>query len=585
MKLKLIIAGLITVCSVIFVGCESRNNKEMNFSDLISGNNDIILSAHKAPYKDNVNDQQYKYLVDAHIDMLEWEYSGAFHNDPDTIKQTLDMCNKYGLKITICDSDFKNLSSASDERIRTLVNRYKSYDCVRGYHIADEPSNANQYARVVKIIKEEDPNCIPQLNFLPLGALGDKSKMEDYISCVGSENICYLSYDEYPFGNAEGSIPQMFTNMNVVREIALKYGVNTALYIQSVGYINAYRKPTVSETRYHMSSALAYGYKNLKFYTWCTTPYNPDKYTDAIIGHDLLKSDTYDGICAINSGIKKVSRVLGNLDAIEIYHSGRVDSGTVMLGNDWYVRKTDNSDFIVSLMKDRNTGRNYLMFVNKDFKSDKTLKVEITGVKSISDITEGTISNAEFTGSSLSMNLKAGGFRLFVLGKDDNLEKNVDYADSADNYAINKPVYASSSKGDGGMYACKANDGIQTSVSESKGWVLDRKGKDEESWIMFDLLREVDINSVSFYPFGTLEEHFKLFFPKSFRIECGNDGITWETVLDVKDSGFTKNEKLSYYFDTIKTRFIRIYIYALEDNDNPKAAFAEIEIKYEEEKQ
>ena len=116
-------------------------------------------------------------------------------------------------------------------------------------------------------MSREHPGCIVQLNLLPTFALEDpRGHVEDWINAAGVDNLRYLSYDQYPFGLEEGSIPQMFPNMDFIREIGLKYGVDTALYIQSVGVVNGFRRPAVSETRYHTSAALAYGYKTKIFY-------------------------------------------------------------------------------------------------------------------------------------------------------------------------------------------------------------------------------------------------------------------------------------------------------------------------------
>ena len=39
-----------------------------------------------------------------------------------------------------------------------------------------------------------------------------------------------------------------------------------------------------------------------------------------------------------------------------------------MLEPGWYLESTDNSDFLVSLMVDRDNGTNYFMVVNKNFR-------------------------------------------------------------------------------------------------------------------------------------------------------------------------------------------------------------------------
>lgn len=273
-------------------------------------------------------EKQFDYLAQANIDLLEYGTDPIF-TAPETIEAVLRLATEKGLKITVADRDFVNWEKKTDDEIRELVRRYKDYECVAGYFIQDEPGNANPLGRVARIMSEEDPGCIVQMNMLPMVALADaRGHAEDWINAAGRENLQYLSYDHYPFSLQAGSVPQMFANMDLVRETGLKYNVKTALYIQSIGVVNGFRRPTVAETRYHTSAALAYGFKNLKYFTWITPVNRSEDFTTAIIRPDGEKSDTYDGIAAINKNIKKVSKVLGRLDAVEIYHSGRKDQST-----------------------------------------------------------------------------------------------------------------------------------------------------------------------------------------------------------------------------------------------------------------
>ena len=105
----------------------------------------------------------------------------------------------------------------------------------------------------------------------------------------------------------------MFGNMNFVREVGLKYNVDTALYIQSVGVLDKFRRTNANEIRYHTSAALAYGYKNLKYFTWITPVERGEDFTLAIISPEGEKTDLFDGVAQINRDIKKVSSILESL--------------------------------------------------------------------------------------------------------------------------------------------------------------------------------------------------------------------------------------------------------------------------------
>ena len=573
-------------------------DKDLSFESLISGDGDVLLTAHKAPSDDGitgVNDEQYGYLKQGHIDLLEWDLQD-YHEKEDCIAKTLEMCEKYGIGILICDSTWRRFTSLPDEGIISAFEKYKDYACVWGYHVIDEPSDANQYARIVQLMQQVKPGAIAQINFFPIGALADvPAQMEDFLSVVGKGNLSYLSYDQYPFSPEPNSVPQMFNNMDVVRNLGLKYDVDTALYIQAVGSTYyGYRQPTPAEIRYHMSAALAYGYKNLKFYTRCTTPYNPDKYFDAIIGHDGKPSENFEGVCENNADVKKVSRILGNLDAMVIYHNGRNDASTDMLPSDWYVQATDKSDFMVSLMVDRNTGRNYLMFVNKDFQNDSELSVKLNGVNGLYDITGGTLEAADINDGILKMKLKAGGFALYALNSKDNLLGQPTYdIDTGENinYALGKPIYASDSVGYDGMYACKANDGICTSTGTSRGWMFQKmkslREKEKEAWLAVDMLRPVSVHQVSIYPYSLHPaEHKGDYFPKDFTVQYSADGVTWQDALKVENYEYNSDngDAAVFEFESVEARYLRLYFNSLYTTTITSAkkdvvAISEIEIR------
>lgn len=561
---------LIASC-ILLVSCRKQPKDEPVIKGY--GEGDIVISVFWPPMKGYATEEQFDLLVEAGIDLLEWGTDPIFSND-ETIAETLRLCNEKGLKITICDEDFKNILKMQDNEIVELVKRYKDNECVVGFYMKDEPLNANPYGRVARIMTDMMPRCITQLNMYPMNALPDaKAHAEDWINAAGRENLRYLSFDQYPFGLQPGSVPQMFPNMDLVWRTGLKYDVDTALYIQSIGVIGSFRRPTVSETRYHTSAALAYGFKNLKYFTWFTPTERSEEFTNAIVTPDGQKSDTFDGIAQINSDIKKVSKILGNLDALEIYHNGRVDAATTMLQPGWYIENTDKKDFLVSLMVDRNDGRNYIMVVNKNFKDDVTLNLKVNGVSNLTDITSGTEEAVTITDTTFDCSLVAGGFRLYRLEEGVSLQK--EYVDASDtNLAFDKPVMSTSSIGENGYYTSKAVDGIRVFSNASKGWKYEGKGG-EEVYITVDLKRPVDINRVDIYPAGK-DDKYGEYFPRKFTILYSNDGKNFKEL--VKDT-YEAEKTFSYKFDVVKARYVKIRVDELVATQTRiYAEIAEIEI-------
>lgn len=562
---RVIIIALMAVLFSVLAACSSGSKGYIRTDDELL-NDQIVISVFWPPSKGFATQQQYEYLKEANIDLLEWNNDPIF-TDPDTLKQTLELCEKNGIKITVCDESFGDVTVKTDDELRAIVEKYKDYSCVVGFFLRDEPLNANAYGRVTRVISEAMPGAICQMNMLPINALPDyQGHAEDWINAAGPENLRYLSFDQYPFGLQEGSVPQMFVNMNAVRETGLKYGVDTALYIQSVGSIGHFRKPTASETRYHVSAALAYGYKNLKYFTWITPVERiTEDFTNAIIKPDGTPDDIYKDIVDINAKVKKVSNILGNLDAVQIYHSGRIDADTKMLPDDWYVKAENENDFLVSLMVNRGTGRDYLMFVNKNFSESAEISVKLSGIDFLEDVTEGadTAAEADTKGGRLSMTIEAGGFRLYRLPESARLQGEPVYDESA-NLAKNKPIYSSYSVGENGYYTCKANDGVRIETDDIKGWKLEGHNAgsaDGSGWITVDLLRETDINRVDLYPNGEYgTERFARYFPLGFRIECSSDNKNWTAVYETEDYTVPESGAAQISFDTVKARYVRLYV-------------------------
>lgn len=556
------------------------------------GQDEILLSVFWPPSKGYTEQVQYDYLKEAHIDLLEWNSDPIF-TDPETLEKTLALCEKNGIKITVCDESFGDgLRNKTEDEIRQIVEKYRQYESVVGFYIKDEPANANEYFPSVRTVAKYFPGAISQLNFLPFGAVPDYvGYIHDYASLSGGDasTVRYLSFDAYPFGLAEGSVPQMFANFDVLRKAGLLYGLDTAMYLQSIGVIGGFRKPTASETRYHASAALAYGFKNLKYFTWITPVERSEDFTDAIINPDGTKNGVFDSIVDINTSIKAVSRILGRTDALEIYHSGRVDNGTVMLGDDWHVKAVSKNDFLVSLMVDRYTGANYLLFVNKDFTNDAEISVtlsEAARAGGLTDLTGGPEAAKTVTAGEngeITLSVEAGGFSLLALGEKVRLQAEEPAGADPANYARGKAVYVSTSVGANGKFAYLLNDGVRISSDSALGWAC-RVGRGTDSaWATVDLGKSRTVNRVDLYPSGDPgEQDYGEKFPADFEIQYSEDRENWATAASVSDYTVTENRVPSFTFDAVTARYVRILIHADPEGSVRELQIAEMEVYYDD---
>lgn len=581
--LSLLTAGIL-LC-LCMTGCKEEKKKPSGGGETGDQIGDeIILSAFWPPMEGFVTDEQFVNLQEACIDLLEWIPDPIF-NGEQTMKDMLRLTEKYGIKVTIADEDFKDWTEKSEEEIIELVNRYKEYPSVVGYFIVDEPSNANPLGRVFRTMLEADPGCIPQMNLLPpVPAVPDpRGYIEDWISSVGTGMKAYLSFDQYPLGLEEGSYPtQMFQNIELIWSAGLKYGVKTAMYIQSTGAdspVASYRRPTVEETRFLTSSALAYGYKNLKYFTWMSAVNRSEPFLDGVIKPNGERSDTYEGIAENNRKIKAVSSILGRVDAIEVYHGGpQRDNNTRKIPTDWYVDSVGKENFIVSVMVDKYDGKNYLMFVNKDFKNDIDITFEVNGITALTDVTQGrdNAKAVEFTDNRFTGSFEAGGFRLYEVSDGSSLLKNKTEK-AGSNLAKNCAVYSSFSPGEESRYNYKAVDGKRTSMDSSYGWHMEAE-QGETGWFMVDLGAVKDINRVDLYPAG-YKNGYGNYFPKTFAISVSEDGQNFTEIARETDYAFDAAVVPSYTFEQTAARYVKITVEdAPQVSEKLVAELAEIEI-------
>lgn len=544
--------------------------------DMIKGK--IVLSAFWPPMKGFTDEEQYKYLADAQMDLLEYNSDPLFYN-PTTLSTAIEMCDKYGLKLTLFDKSVKDeWLGMSDAAILKIVNKYKDYESVVGFYLKDEPTNANAWGHVAQVINSAFPGAICQLNMLPAGALEDaRGHAEDLINAFGAENLRYLSFDQYPFGAAADSRPGMFGNFELVRSIGLKYGVDTACYIQAISNYS-FRDTDEGEIRYHTSAALAYGFKNLKYFTWMTPVERSENFTDAIIDRNGQPTEKYTAVCSINASIKKVSDILGVCDAVQIYHTTSQDASTTVIPEDYFIRPSRNSgyDCIVSLMTDRNNGDEYVMIVNKNFNKDMTLTFDITGVTALYDVTEGNEQEVVLSEGNFTGDYKAGGFRLYKLGK--GSDKAPEYTDDdASNLAKGKPVYSSSSKGEGGWYNYLAVDGRRKSGSSGYGYKCAEYYEESENYYLIDLKRSVTANRVDVYPAGS-GASIGSFFPKAYEVYVSADGESYKKVAQFERDG-ELTEVPSHTFDAVQCRYVKLVFTSAASLAGQKSVeIAEIEV-------
>ena len=526
-----------------------------------------------------VNDEQLGYMKDAGVDMvvavsgIETADYTVSNNMLKTALNTWSGGNGIRVLVHSTNDMLGNILDDTDRDLERLVSRFDGHPAMAGYHLIDEPYDCSPYAAIQRKLGVLDPDAITDVNFLPGGAypsmLEYELRMDDYCKLLGEESVTYLSFDNYPFGPVEGSVDEaaLFGNLEACRRAGLRNRVPTAFYVQAVGgFGNSYRRPDEGQLTYHMASALAYGFKWVKYWSWFVPDYGADPenttyndYTDAIIGKDGKPTDLYPIATDLHLRAHTIGPILVDCEAVEVYHSGNRSTSVVYekVPASFFAQPKGNEYAIVSLLHNGETGEQYLMLVNKNMKSESTLEFILKDVASVVEIDTRTGVGKEVTlaGGLLSVTLKAGDYAFYKLPTGDHrtpAEPTANLAASAGK------VTATTSHGSNGYFIACALDGQRTSTDERQGWRVPA-GQTGEMTFIFNT--PVTFNRMDLYPTGE-GVSFAAQFPTEIKISVASAETPDEWTVIYEQSGIARptTEVPVLRFDAVTASRVRIEI-------------------------
>ncbi len=550
-------------------------------------NENIMISIFWPPTPEYITDEQYKLMADAGINWVMGAGEETLAT-PENQAKMLELCAKYGMGMTINDGNFgDNLLGKSEEQIARYVSKYQNVPAAYGFYMRDEPFNPNGYLDAYIALKKAAPDAYMHLNFLPLGAYGTAAtymaQMNDWCALTAAAGypIEYLMFDQYPFGLQAGSMNRagFFENTRACWEIGLKNGVKTGMYIQTVCQEVAFRRPTASEIRYEMYAALAFGYKQLSFFTWFTPVNRSEPFKDGIISADGKPNEHYETVKTLNHEILAIGETLAACDALEIYFNGNDTYGQPAVPADFFVQAGKRDSVILSFLRHKETGRNYLMVVNNDF--SRKQEVELTfdaAIKSLSEVSreDGSLKPLTMDGQTLTIEFPAGDAMLIALPEGYDYYKAPEGQPAATtNLAADANVICPTSQGSDSWYIYNLTDGARISGVESSanGW---RSEDHNDSYIQLDLGRTLDFNRIDLYSAGTFFDHGAN-FPKTIKISVSNDGKTFTEVKTLSDLTPTKLSGDAITFEKQTARYIRLDLTGAKRSDR-YVALNEIEV-------
>ena len=535
-------------------------DKKYSFDD------NIMISIFWPPTEKYITDEQYKLIADAGVTWVMGAGEETL-STPENQAKMLELCAKYGLGMTINDGNFGgSLTGKSEAQIAAAVAKYQNVPGAYGFYILDEPLNPNGFLDAYIALKKAAPNAYMHLNFLPDAAYGStaiyKAQMEDWCRLAAAAGYPqdYLMFDRYPFPLQAGSMDRagFFQNTRSCYEVGLKNDVKTGMYIQTVSQTAAFRRPTDSEIRYEMYAALAFGYKQLSFFTWFTPSNRSEPFADGIISADGKPNAHYETVKTINHEILAIGETLVKCDALEVWFNGPDTYGQPSVPADFFVQADKNDSVILSFLRHKETGRNYLMVVNNNYSAAQD--VELTFDKAITSVsevsrTDGSLKALTLNGQKLTLKLAAGDAMLIALPEGFDHYKPVTGQPAASvNLAADAMITAPTSVGSDGWYISCLQDGTRLSDGKGNGWRTDNR---KAGYVDIDLGETLSFNRVDLYAAGNIFDYGKT-FPAELKISVSNDGETFTEVKHLEDLEIKSAKGMKVDIGAQAARYIRI---------------------------
>jgi len=362
---------------LVLVSCSIHTEQE-NRSLVENTNTGFSIGIFWPPVWEHTTDTQYKWIKEAHIDFIENVKNANLFTEEKNLKM-LELADRYGFRVSIADPRI----FGSDDDIRSAIEVYRGLPALEGYYIKDEPDSTEfgWAAAIYQKLVALDSMHIPHVNLFPNFVIPnyETNHVERWVNTVGAENLRYLTFDQYPFMINGYIRPTYFENLEIVRRVGIKYHIKTSAYLQSVGIIDAYRRPTPSELRFNIFTALAYGIKRPVWFTyWTPTDAGKEIFMDAIIDPKGNKTDLYEPFSKLNEMVKPIGDILFGLEASEVFHSGSdVPIGTQMLPEGYFWSPVDKEDDLLISRFSDNRDQTYVMVVNKSLTVAKQLSFQL----------------------------------------------------------------------------------------------------------------------------------------------------------------------------------------------------------------
>jgi hypothetical protein len=307
----------------------------------------------------------------------------SFYGERDINLKALDLAQQAGIQLLIQDARIAKLVEDTSLPLTSLdpiIAVYKDHPAFWGYFILDEP-NAAKFDRIAEIfayLKDKDPAHPAYINLSPTYATPQQLGTETYEQHIESylEKVkpTFLSYDHYPI-TSTGLREDYYLNLEIIRGRAEKFGLPFWAFTLVTSHA-VYPPATAAHIRLQLFSDLAYGAKGLQYFTYGTPSGSDFDWKYGLIDPQGKPTLTYEFASEINQQVRQIAPLVGGWKSEGVYHSGPVPKGCRPLVSDGLVQKVEGCPMIIGTFS--NAGDTYIMFVNRDYESDRMAMVRFS---------------------------------------------------------------------------------------------------------------------------------------------------------------------------------------------------------------
>lgn len=346
------------------------------------------------------------------------------------IGEAITACDNNGVKALVTDPYMGGFwdqyrSGITATHIKAGVDYYNQFSkAMLGYNVWDEPFAGQNSIMSQRLawIKKYDATSTMFINLLPSYGpyTWENGLFPEYVNNYNTAvNPSILAEDYYVFGSNTDCNPVitgdnvgLWRDMGFFRKLSNETGKPFWFYIQGVGDTDnrLVGNMTIERIRFQTYFALAYGVKNIDYYT---------SYGLLMDADNNLKS-MYTPVKNLNTELMVVGQFLFNKQNEAIYHA---NANSTQIAN-YYLDNLADSSLIQSIPSNTiaavfhdSAGKKYILVTNKTYNSAVSGNVVLKSSKKISvlNTVTGALDLVTISGTEFSVHLDAGSGILYAV--------------------------------------------------------------------------------------------------------------------------------------------------------------------------